>query len=329
MLMGRPFRRLLCNKLLYTGLLCALAGWLTAACRRREPPLSARVELGRRLFFSPILSDKHNTSCGSCHKPRWAFADTAALSPGVQGLPTLRNAPGLFNLTRRAPYLSEGGVRTLEELVVAPLHDSLEMGSNLGRVVRRLWQDTLWLRLWLSTWDTLPSPYTFTTSLADFMRTLKSESSRADRFYRGNTAILTAHELAGAWLFTRPRVGCTRCHFGPDLTDNQFHNVGIAAESPDQGRFRLTGNASDKGKFKTPTLRNLRFTAPYMHDGSLKTLDEVLDHYASPLHPISPNDEIQQPISLSPSEKKKLKAFLLALSDSDFVQRSVRQFSGR
>ncbi|MCX7767994.1 MAG: cytochrome-c peroxidase [Flavobacteriales bacterium] len=315
------------NKFLYLYLLCVLGGCLLAGCRHRDPPLSARVELGQRLFFSTILSDQHTISCASCHNPKWAFADTTALPNGVRGLPTLRNAPGLFNLNRRAPYLSEGGVRTLEELIVAPLHDSLEMGSNLGHVVRRLWQDTLWLRLWLSTWDTLPSPYTFTTSLADFLRSLKSESSRADRFYRGNTAILTAQEREGAWLFTRPRLGCTRCHFGPDLTDNQFHNVGIAPKSADQGRFRLTGNASDKGKFKTPTLRNLRFTAPYMHDGSLKTLDEVFDHYASPSHPISPNDEIRQPVPLSPSEKRKIKAFLLALSDSDFVQRSVRLLS--
>jgi cytochrome c peroxidase len=236
----------------------------------------------------------------------------------------MRNTPGLFNLSRRAPYLSEGGVRTLEEVIVAPLHDSVEMGSNIGRVVYRLWQDTTWLKVWLNEWDTLPSPYNVTRSLADFLRTLKSESSRADRYYRGNESILTADELAGARIFTRPDVGCARCHNGPDLTDNGFHNVGVSPQSPDQGRYRLSFAEQDKGRFKTPSLRNLRFTAPYMHDGSKPTLSAVIDHYTSEGHPFSPQDEIRHPVRLTPREKRQLEAFLLCLSDSDFVRQASR-----
>lgn len=297
---------------------------LIFACKRREPPLSKRIWLGEKLFFSPILSEEGKIACASCHKPELAFSDNRPLSVGVNGLPTMRNAPGLFNLARRAPYLSEGGVRTLEELIVAPLHDSVEMGSNIGRVVYRMWQDTVWLKMWFNEWDTLPSPYNVTRALADFMRILKSESSRADRYYRGNHSILSPAELAGALIFTRPGEGCARCHHGPDLTDNSFHNVGVAPHSPDQGRYRLTFAEEDRGKFKTPTLRNLRFTAPYMHDGSLPTLSDVIDHYTSEGHPFSPHDEITRPIHLTPREKRQLEAFLLCLSDSDFVRQASR-----
>lgn len=286
--------------------------------------MSRRIRLGEKLFFSPILSDEGKISCASCHKPELAFSDSRPFSEGVNGLPSMRNAPGLFNLTRRAPYLSEGGVHTLEEVIIAPLHDSVEMGSNIGRVVYRLWQDTAWLKVWLNEWDTLPSPYNVTRSLADFLRTLKSESSRADRYYRGNHTILTYAELAGARIFTRPDVGCARCHHGPDLTDNSFHNVGVSPQGPDQGRYRLSFAEEDKGRFKTPTLRNLRFTAPYMHDGSLPTLSAVIDHYASDGHPYTPHDEIARPIRLTPREKRQLEAFLLCLSDSDFVRQASR-----
>lgn len=291
------------------------------ACRSdHKAPLSRRISLGEKLFYSTILSDDGSVSCATCHQAGRAFSDGLQRSAGLGGRLAQRNAPGLFNLERRAPYLSEGGVRTLEELVIAPLHDSVEMGSNIGRVVYRLWQDTLWLHHWLSVWDSLPSPHTVTKCLADYLRTLKSESSRADRYYRGNTTLLSAQELAGARIFTRPDVGCARCHHGPDLTDNQFHNVGVAPHSKDQGRYRLSFEPRDFGRFKTPSLRNLRFTAPYMHDGSLPTLAEVIDHYTHSGHPFSSQDEITKPIVLNPEEKKCLEAFLLIFTDSDFIE---------
>jgi len=296
------------------------------SCRfSREPSLNQKILLGEQLFYSPILGDDEDISCASCHKAEWAFGDNVPTSQGAKGYSTIRNSPGLFNLTRRAPYLSEGGVNTLEEVIIAPLHDTLEMASNIGRVVRRMWQDTTWLRRWFENWDSLPSPATITRSLASYLRTLKSESSRADRYYRGNNQALNVAEIRGALVFASEKSGCTKCHFGPDLTDNLFHNVGVNVSGKDQGRYRLTFKNEDKGKFKTPTLRNLRFTAPYMHDGSLTTLESVLDHYMHEGHPFSENDEIQKPIYLTKSQKSDLISFLMAMSDSDFVEHYVRR----
>ncbi len=282
-----------------------------------ENPLTeASVALGRKLFFDPRLSRPEGISCSSCHLPAYAFADTAMRSVGSVGLTGLRNSPSLGNVAYQRDLFRDGGVPSLELQVLAPVHDEREMDSNINDVALALRDEPEYDRLSRTAYGRRMDPYVITRAIASYERTLLSGWSRYDRYINGETGALTAQEIEGLQLFQSPALNCTGCHSGFDLTAYEFHNIGTTLDyGDDPGRMRITLLPADEGKFKVPSLRNVALTAPYMHDGSMATLEQVIDHFASGglAHPN--RSPLMQPFTLSASEKAALLAFLQSLTD--------------
>lgn len=297
------------------------AGWPAPPLRKDNPLTAVSVELGKALFFDDRLSMGRGVSCGSCHLPGHAFSDTVALSAGVQGRPGLRNAPTLANVVYHPLLNRDGGAPTLEQQVLNPLFDEAEMNADPQQVVDLLrtdpWVNALSMRAYGRTFDL----YVLTRSIANYERTLIGGTSRYDRYLQGDTSALNATEQRGLQVFNGAG-HCTACHGGYDLSDHGFHNVGAGApDAEDNGRERITLDPADRGKFKTPTLRNIARTAPYMHDGGMATLEAVVQHFntGGPDHPNK--DPLVIPLNLTSGEQQDLVAFLRSLTDEQPLDR--------
>lgn len=280
----------------------------------------SRVFLGRKLFFDPILSRDSSVSCASCHLPAKAFTDGKVLSIGIEGRVGMRNAPTLANLAYATHLMFDGGIPTLELQVLAPLADHNEMDIDINELVERLRKDKYYVALFQQAYMRPPDAFGITRAIAAYERTLISGNSRYDKFAHGiDTTCLTESEKKGMALFFSPQLACVSCHGGFTFTNNQFENNGLYLQYADTGRARITMQASDVGKFKVPTLRNINETAPYMHDGSLPDLFAVIEHYASggKNHP-NKSAHIQG-FSITPQEKTDLVHFLQSLSDEKFL----------
>ncbi|MEO8069396.1 MAG: cytochrome c peroxidase [Flavobacteriales bacterium] len=283
-----------------------------------ENPLTkAGVELGRELFFEARLSRNAVLSCAGCHHPLAGFSDTVALSVGADGDVGFRNAPTLSNVAYQQRLFMDGGIPNLEYQVLAPIHDVHEMDSDINEVAELLRDEEPFKSLSQLAYGRTLDAFVITRAIASYERTLVSGWSRFDRYvYSNDATALTPQELNGWGIFSSAGANCTACHTGYDLTDRDFHNVGLTTDhSADEGRARITLQPEDVGKFKTPTLRNIALTGPYMHDGSLSTLEQVVDHFASgglPQPNLSPQ---MQPFFLTQQEKADLIAFLHALTD--------------
>ncbi|MFT3884163.1 MAG: cytochrome c peroxidase [Flavobacteriales bacterium] len=248
-----------------------------------EPLTEAGVALGKALFFEPRLSMGNGISCASCHRPDKAFSDTVALSIGAHGRTGFRNAPSLANAAYLPLYLRDGGAPTLPLQVLVPVQDEREMDADIVAAAAALRDVQPYRSLAMKAYDRALDTYVITRALASYERTLISGWSRFDRYIHAHDATaLSASELNGWALFNAPEVGCSNCHSGFDLSDHGFYNIGLSLDhAADPGRERITLDPADRGSFKVPTLRNIALTAPYMHDGSLATLEEVIDHFAS------------------------------------------------
>lgn len=282
-----------------------------------NPLTTAGVELGKKLFFEQRFSNPATIACADCHHPATAFSDTVALSIGSNGNPGFRNAPTLSNVGYQPVLLMDGGVPNLEFQALVPIHDELEMNSDINAVAALLRNEEPYASLSQLAYGRSLDAFVITRAIASYERTLVSGWSRFDRYAYGNDATaLTPQELNGWAVFSGPEANCLACHGGYDLTDRDFHNVGLTTDhAADEGRARITLQPGDVGKFKTPTLRNVALTGPYMHDGSLATLEQVVDHFASgglPQPNLSPQ---MQPFLLTPQDKADLVAFLRALTD--------------
>jgi cytochrome c peroxidase len=278
-----------------------------------RPPTAAGAELGRRLFFDPILSKDRNLSCASCHRPELAFADSTARSAGLAGVPARRNTPGLINVSYR-PHLSWiGRTTTLEEQVLLPILDSLELGIDLGELDARLRADASYRAAFRRAFGGPPSPSNVAQALAGYLRTLLSADSPYDRFLAGDTTALSVEARRGLRLFTG-RAGCSACHIGPNLSDGRFHNTGVAVRSGDRGRMAVTGREADRGAFQTPSLRNVELTGPYMHDGRTRSLEAVIEFYAGGGIANPQLDADLRPRQLSSQDRADLAMFLRALT---------------
>ena len=276
----------------------------------------SRIELGKKLFFDKRLSSDNTISCASCHFPQNAFSDVSPLSVGVQGRIGFRNAPPLFNLAWMPLLMKDGGVPTLELQVHAPISDIAEMDSDILQVIDEIKNDynDLSLYAYKRPFDT----YVLTRALATFQRTLISGESRYDS-YIIHGGSLTASELRGKDLFFADSLHCADCHSGFNFTSFNFENNGLSLNHPDTGRARITLLPQDVGKFKVASLRNVEVTAPYMHDGSLGTLEDVIDHYASGGQPHANKSPLITGFSLSNQDKSDLIAFLKTLTDHRFL----------
>lgn len=278
----------------------------------------SRVALGKRLFNDVALSRTNEVSCASCHKENFAFADSVAFSPGVEGRGGVRNAPTLFNVGYLDRLLSEGGVPTLEMQVLVPIQEHNEFDFNVLELAQRLETDPTYVEMSQKAYKRTIDPYVITRALAAFQRTLISGNSPYDQYaYQNNTNALTASQKAGLALFMSDSLACSSCHAGFLFTNQGFENNGLYEVYPDSGRIRLTLNPADRGKFKVPTLRNIAKTAPYMHDGSRPSLDAVIEHYASGGANHPNKNPLIKGFVLTETQKSNLKAFLQSLTESD------------
>jgi cytochrome c peroxidase len=286
------------------------------AVPKDNPLTAARVRLGRRLFFDPILSADRTLACASCHDPGHGFASPAGVGVGVGGRRTARKAPTLLNRAFGKAFFWDGREPTLEAQALRPIANADEMGDSVDRIVRRLREDRAYAADFRAAFADGPSAANLARALASFERVLLTGDSRVDRFRAGDLGTLDESERHGLWLF-ESRGQCWRCHAGRNFTDEAYHNTGVGwgQLSADAGRQAVTHQDADRGRFKTPTLRGLTHTAPYMHDGSLKTLQDVVEFYNRG-GVKNPNlDPVMGPLTLSKEEVKDLVAFLRALSD--------------
>lgn len=277
----------------------------------------ARWELGKKLFFDPIMSVDNSISCSSCHLPELAFSDDRVFSPGVENRPGIRNSPTLANVAYHPYFTREGGVPTLEMQIFVPIQEHNEFDFNIVLLAERLAADSTYIKMSRTAYDREPDPFVITRALANFERTLLSGGSRFDQ------DALSGNERSGKELFFSEKTNCSVCHGGFNFTDYGFKNNGLYESYPDIGRFRFSKDSSDIALFKTPTLRNIEVTAPYMHDGSISTLKEVVEHYNSGGKNHPHQSELIQPLNLSESEKTDLVAFLKSLTDEAFLNNPI------
>ena len=288
------------------------------------------VALGRKLFFDPILSNDGTKACVSCHNPEKAFTDNKQFSTGVNGRVGTRNSMPLFNLAWNFDerFAWDGKDFSLESQAFEPVTNPLELNSDWKSVVQRLKDHPEYPLLFKQTFGEGPIDSVMVVkAIAQFERTLISSNSKFDRFLLGQEP-LSPQEMNGLNVFMDESKGdCFHCHGSennPLWTDNLFHNNGLDTNFSDLGLGAVTGDSNDNGKFKTPSIRNLIYTAPYMHDGRFATLEEVIDHYSEGLKPsptISPlmKQVNQGGVQLSDQDKADLLAFLLTLTDEEFV----------
>ena len=310
---------------------------------RDNPLFVERVTLGKRLFHETAFSKDDSLSCASCHKPNAAFSDPRRFSVGVREQLGTRHAMPLFNLAWKNTFFWDGRAPLLRAQALMPIQDHTELDESLTNVVAKLGAIPDYQKLFAAAFGS-PEITSEKIGLAieQFILTLTSFDSKFDRSLRGE-AKLTDAEQRGFELFMteyEPRMGhfggdCFHCHGGALFTDHQFHNNGLdLTNTNDPGRFKVTGRESDRGKFATPSLRNVELTGPYMHDGRFKTLEEVVDHYSehiqrSPharLTPTSPNIH-DGGLHLSPDDKLALVAFLKTLTDDQFRSNSTQSAS--
>ena len=268
-----------------------------------DNPLTVeRIELGRRLFHDQRLSRDRSLTCASCHDPRRAFSGRQPRAIGVFGRTGRRNAPALLNRGYGRAFFWDGRMPTLEAQVLQPIQDVNEMDLPLDEAAARVGLDI----------------ESISQALASYVRSIFSGDSPYDRFVNGNGTALSRQQQEGLRIF-RGKGNCTTCHVGPTLSDEEFHNTGVAwrdGQFQDEGRAAVTRNPRDRGAFKTPTLREVALTAPYMHDGSFRRLEEVVAFYDEGGRPNPRLDPDLRPLGLTAVERRALVAFLRSLSGS-------------
>lgn len=293
-----------------------------------QPPFdSNKIELGRILFYDPILSKDNTISCASCHSPFNAFAHTDHdLSHGIFDSIGNRNAPALFNLAWQKTFMWDGAINHLDMQALAPISHPSEMGSNINEVIKKLNESKAYKELFLNAFqDSTISTSKILKALSQFQLTLVSANTKYDRVKMGKE-VFTEQEKNGYQLFKK---NCASCHSEPLFSNYNFENNGLPIDPTlnDMGRYVITENENDKRKFKVPSLRNLSFTYPYMHDGRFMTLQEVINHYTSGIeYSETLSLQFNKSIELSSNEKVDLISFLLTLNDKDFVFNKKHQF---
>ncbi len=279
----------------------------------------SRVALGKKLFFDNMMSRDSSLSCASCHQPQFAFSDGRQKSVGIKGRQVSRNAPTLTNVAYQPYFLLDGLNPSLETQVKIPIHEHNEFDFHILLIAERMKQDSLYVSLSKDAYNSEPSPQVIAYAIACYERTLISGNSPYDQyFYQGNKTALNDSEIRGMNLFFDD-LYCASCHGGFNFSDSRLTNNGLYTNYTDQGRARLTKKTEDQAIFKTPTLRNIGFSAPYMHDGSFESLEQVIDHYSSGAKGHFNQDPLIQPFDISQDQKQDLIAFLIALNDSSFV----------
>lgn len=294
------------------------------------------VELGRFLFYEKRLSGNDQMSCGSCHTPNTSFSDSAKYSTGIDGIKGNRNAMALINLGWDSFFFWDGRATSLEQQILEPVPNPIEMHLSWKEAISKLKKDTYYRNQFYKAFGVEDFDSTHAAkAIAQFIRTMISSSSKFDVMYKiennkplstsEQTVSIDPEEWAGYDLFKSLNgADCFHCHNGPLMRVAKFSNNGLDFSFLDLGRGGITNNPNDHGKFKVPTLRNIALSAPYMHDGRFKNLDEVIEHYSSGIHPSPTIDPLiefssQGGVQLDAQEKYLLKKFLLTLTDYTFI----------
>ncbi len=305
-------------------LLFAITGFTGSA----PPSLFSKADLGKRLFSEKILSKDSSVSCASCHKPEFAFADTTAFSTGIYGKLTSRNTPSVLNMKNRPYYFWDGRATTLEEQALMPIENPDEMGLPADEAVERLNRSAVYTKLFYKVFKQKPTKKNLGAALAAFEQTLETVNSRFDDWSNGLRK-LSVSEERGRQLFVGNKAKCFECHSMEDFTDDEFRNIGIfnGQDFNDSGRYRISGKPEDIGRFKTPGLRNVAVTPPYMHNGRFKTLGQVISFYNNPQMfvdaPKNMDPLLRKPLGLSLQEEKDIISFLHSLTDRAYSRKKA------
>lgn len=287
---------------------------------KKNPLKQFTVDLGRKLFYDPVLSRDHTISCSSCHLSHQAFSHAGNhLSKGIEDGIGDRNSPAIFNLAWQKTFMWDGSVVNIDVQALAPINHPKEMGEDINVVVRKLNQSKEYKTLFYKSFgDSLATSERVMKALSQFQLTIVSANSKYDKVKQGKSKF-TASENKGYQLF---KENCRSCHSEPLFSTYEFANNGLSynSELKDYGKWNKTFEPADKMMFKIPSLRNLAYTYPYMHDGRFKTLNEVLDHYENGIVK-SPTlaKQLEKPIVFNSQEKEDLLAFLATLNDSMLV----------
>ena len=296
------------------------------------------VELGRKLFYEKKLSGDNTMSCGACHSPQTSFSDANQFSTGIDGIQGTRNSMALINLGWNTSFFWDGRAQTLEEQIILPVRDPIEMHETWPNAIKELEADVTYKNMFFKAFgeediDSVKA----SKAIAQFLRTMISGKSKYDVMYKYEYGYslsaeeqqiyqtITPSEWAGYDLFkSLDGADCFHCHNGPLMQVMKFSNNGLDATFTDLGRGAVTGNVNDNGKFKVPTLRNIALSAPYMHDGRFSTLSEVVDHYSFGIQQSPTLDPLiefafQGGVQLDPSEKDLLIQFLNTMTDESFI----------
>lgn len=276
----------------------------------------AKVDLGKLLFFDPRLSKDGSISCASCHVPAAGFSDPRQFSIGVGGKMGGRNAPPVLNAAYNHVQFWDGRAGSLEEQALGPMQNPIEMANTLELAVKKLSKVKGYQTRFQAIFGHGVSADGIAQALAAFERTLISTNSPFDRHMAGDKSALSEAAQRGLALF-QGKAKCVLCHNGPNFTDNKFHNIGVPQVGPlkeDLGRYNVTKRDADRGAFKTPSLRSVALTAPYMHTGGFKTLDDVMEFYNKGGEAVQGKDAFMTALNLTDQEKKDLVEFLKSLT---------------
>ena len=282
-------------------------------------PTPAKVELGKKLFFDPRLSGDGNMSCATCHSPLFGWSDGLPTAKGVKSMVLGRASPTVINTAYNSLQMWDGRKATLEDQAMGPMEANVEMNMDTKRLFAWLNDNPGYRQLFSTAFPGQPiDAGTVSKAIASFERTVVSNTSPFDQWVAGKKDAMTPDQVKGFALFIDPKkANCAACHSGPNFTDNGFHNLGLASfggAEPDMGRFAQKPVASMKGAFKTPTVREAGRTAPYFHDGSAASLEQVVAFYAKGGEVTTNLSKSMKPLSLTPEEVSQLVAFMGALS---------------
>jgi cytochrome c peroxidase len=297
--------------------------FIQATIINNEP--ANKEELGKLLFFDTILSGDSTISCASCHKPEFAFADSTATSRGVGGVQGSRNTPSAMNVALQRNFFWDGRAKSLEEQALAPIENPVEMNLAIDKALQRLKENESYITYFKKIFNSEPTRTNLAEALAAFERGLETSESPFDqwKFYQDPQAVSDA--VKRGFIVFNNKGKCIQCHFGSNFASDGFRNIGLfnGRELNDSGRAAISGELQDAGKFKIAPLRNVAVTAPYMHNGMLKTLKEVIEFYNDPAKivpdAINRDSLLAKPLGLTEQEKADLESFLIALTDKLFV----------
>jgi cytochrome c peroxidase len=292
---------------------------LTQYIPEDNPVTKNKIDLGRDLFFDRRLSVDGTVSCDFCHSPLLGFSDGRYFAAGVFGLKSKRNTITILNRVFGEEYLWDGKAKSIEEVIIEHITDPNIFGNKPENVVKILSSDRKYQEKFENVFNTELNAGEISKAIAAFVRTLITGDSPYDKYVAGDKSALSESAINGMKLFFSDSLKCSVCHSGPNFTDEKYHNNGAEIDSliPDLGRYLVTNLEEDKGKFRTPTLRDISRSSPYMHNGSLKGLDAVIEFYNEGGNHTKYQNPVIKPLQLNNEEKADLKSFLRSLTGNN------------